>query len=70
MGMESLEKRLMKLLITLILVGALFTALVAYSNSKSSNTIVNDKTVIEKDHSLKRKHPKNNDIKTNCLPNK
>ena len=61
--MESLEKRLMKLLITLILVGALFTALVAYSNSKPSNETVTEETVYKK-----REHPPTNDSPPNDFP--
>jgi len=42
----------MKLLITLILISALVTTLVAYSNSKPSNTTVTNETVY-----LEREHP-------------
>ena len=47
MGMESLEKRLMKLLIAIILIGALVATVIVYSNTKPSNeTVTPNKTRI------------------------
>ena len=64
MGMESLEKRLMKLLIAFILISALVATVVAYSNTKAS-----DKTVTEEtDYYLKREYPRNNNTPNNDFP--
>ena len=68
--MESLEKKLMKLLIPLIIIGALVATVIVYSNTAVNNKTVNNKTVIEEDHYLKREHSKNNNRPTNCFPNK
>jgi hypothetical protein len=62
--MESLEKRLMKLLIAFILIGALVTTIVVYSNTKSS-----DKTITEEtEYYLEREYPRNNNTPPNDFP--
>ena len=63
LGVEGLEKRLMKLLIAFILIGALVATVVVYSNTQAS-----DKTITEETDYLKREHPPTNDSPPNDFP--
>jgi hypothetical protein len=63
LGVEGLEKRLMKLLIAFILIGALVATVVVYSNTKAS-----DKTITEETDYLEREYPRNNNTPPNDFP--
>ena len=64
LGVESLEKRLMKLLIAFILISALVATVVAYSNTKASDKTINEET----EYYLEREYPRNNNTPPNDFP--